>query len=794
MSETPATPLAGEPSPDRAVAPALQIAAEASALIGAALDPEATLRQVTELAVPRLADLCTIHMLTEAGQIAQLAVTHRDPASAAFVWELERQYPLDPASAIGVPQVIRTGAPEIVPLIDTERITRYTEEERQRSLLQSLHLRSALLLPLVARGRTLGAISLYLTHAGRSYSAADLPTAEALARPAALAIDNARLYAAERAARAAAEAAVDRLQRLQAITAALGEALTPSDVAQVVVDHALRALGARAGSIRQLAPDGSTLQAVRMKGYSEEVAGAWNSVPLDLRTPLTDAFRSGAPIFASSIEEIAALYPDQAAAAQSTGFQSFATLPLVVEGRVIGAMNLSFPDPRQFTDDDRAFMQVLAQQCAQALERGRRYEAERVARAAAERAGDRLALLADASVVLSSSLDYAATLRRIADLAVPRLADMCRVVMRGDTGIEQVGLAAAPPYLAVARALLAEYPFDPDDLYGESLVLRSGEPLLVSPIDMAGVLAGARDDRHRELLQKLDLLGYMIVPLSVRGQTIGALTFVSTSYMYGADDLKLAEDLARRIAIAVDNARLYREAQNAIRLRDVFLSIASHELNTPITSLLGFSDILYRQVQQDSDASPRDRLIAGTINEQAIRLQKLTAMLLDVSRIQTDQLALERSEVDLCALVGGVADQLQSTTGRHRITTTCPPGMVIEADELRLEQVLYNLIQNAIKYSPEGGTVDVRVQAEPSHVVIEVRDEGVGIPAAEVGQLFSRFYRGSNVDPRRISGMGLGLFIVKQIVELHGGTVKAESREGTGSTFRVRLPRARREG
>jgi signal transduction histidine kinase len=441
-------------------------------------------------------------------------------------------------------------------------------------------------------------------------------------------------------------------------------------------------------------------------------------------------------------------------------------------------------------------MQVLAQQCAQALERGRRYAAEREARAAAERSQDRLALLADASAVLGASLDYAVTLRRVAALAVPRLADMCRVVMSGDGVVEQVGLAAAPTYLAAAGALLAEYPFDPDDPYGESLVLRTGESLLMPQVDMQSVLAGARDERHRHLLQQLDLLAYMIVPLRVRGQTLGAMTFVSTrrERPYGPGDLKLAEDLASRIAIAVDNARLYREAQDAIRLRDVFLSIASHELNTPITALLGFSDILWRQIENDEHMSERERMIAKTINEQAIRLQKLTSMLLDVSRIQTDRLQLEWSQVDLCTLVARAAEQIGSTTERHTIAIDCAPDTSIEADELRLEQVLFNLIQNAVKYSPAGGEVEVIVRTEPTDVVIAVRDHGVGIPAAELEQLFSRFFRGSNVDYRRISGMGLGLFIVKQIVDLHGGTVDAESREGAGSTFRVRLPRVRAGG
>jgi signal transduction histidine kinase len=281
------------------------------------------------------------------------------------------------------------------------------------------------------------------------------------------------------------------------------------------------------------------------------------------------------------------------------------------------------------------------------------------------------------------------------------------------------------------------------------------------------------------------------VPLIARGRVLGALSLATSesNREYGPNDLALAEDLGYRAAVAIDNARLYHEAQNAVRVRDQFLSIASHELKTPLTALLGNAQLLQRRAIREGSFSARDQRALHVIADQATRLNKMIAALLDISRIEMGQLSIARVPMDLSALVCRVVAEIQPTLEQHSINYTDPGvPLWIEGDELRLEQVLHNLISNAVKYSPAGGIVAVRVEQREASVCAIVEDQGIGIPASSVPQLFTRFYRADNVNPQNISGMGIGLFVVKEIMTLHGGTVAVASQEGQGSTFTICLP------
>jgi signal transduction histidine kinase len=283
----------------------------------------------------------------------------------------------------------------------------------------------------------------------------------------------------------------------------------------------------------------------------------------------------------------------------------------------------------------------------------------------------------------------------------------------------------------------------------------------------------------------------MCLPLVARGHTLGTITFVTaeSGRHYGNAELALAEDLASRAAMAVDSARLYGNAQNAIHERDQFLSIASHELKTPLTSLIGYIELLQRRTTRDSALPERDRRAIRIVGEQAMRLNKLISALLDLSRIETGQLSIERGLLDLNALARRLVEETQQTTDQHTIVFSgTDQSLMILGDELRLEQVVQNLIQNAIKYSPNGGTVDVRVERQHACACVAVSDQGIGIPAGALALLFRRFFRAPNADSQHISGMGIGLYVVKEIVELHGGAIDVASQEGNGSTFTVSLP------
>jgi PAS domain S-box-containing protein len=236
-----------------------------------------------------------------------------------------------------------------------------------------------------------------------------------------------------------------------------------------------------------------------------------------------------------------------------------------------------------------------------------------------------------------------------------------------------------------------------------------------------------------------------------------------------------------------------KKAEEALALRDQFLSLASHELKTPLTSVLGHIELLQRRAAREHTLNPRDQRTLQIIAEQTQRLYKMIVSLLDVSRIEMGQLSIEPVSIDICALVRRVVDEVQATLMDRRIILRCmAESMIVQGDELRLEQVLQNLLQNALKYSPPDTSIGVLVRQDQDWVGIEVDDHGIGIPHAALSQIFERFYRADNVNTGAISGLGIGLYVVKHIVELHGGSVTVESIEGEGSIFTIRLPLAAR--
>jgi len=233
------------------------------------------------------------------------------------------------------------------------------------------------------------------------------------------------------------------------------------------------------------------------------------------------------------------------------------------------------------------------------------------------------------------------------------------------------------------------------------------------------------------------------------------------------------------------------QIEAAMHMRDAFLSILAHELRTPLTALSGNVQLLLRRAQRDGVLSERDQRSLQVIVNQVSRLNKLVQLQFDMARLHSGQLLIERVPLDVGALARRVVAEVLPSVTTHTVIYVGPETpLLIEGDELRLDQVLQNLVQNAIKYSPAGGAVQVQVEQQAATVRIAVSDEGMGIPAAELPELFERFYRASNVDERQISGLGVGLYIVKELVALHGGTIEVVSEAGRGSTFTVTLPLA----
>jgi signal transduction histidine kinase len=333
-------------------------------------------------------------------------------------------------------------------------------------------------------------------------------------------------------------------------------------------------------------------------------------------------------------------------------------------------------------------------------------------------------------------------------------------------------------------------------------VLSTGRSVVSHEVGAELLARLARDADHQRLIEALGTQAFMLVPIQAHGRILGAMLCASTdaARTYTPEDLRLAEELAYRAALAIDNAMLYQAtsaardlAEEAIRLRDLFFSIASHELKTPLTSLLLQIQLLQRRSQRNANLAEQDQRTLAIVASQTQRLDRMISSLLDVSRIELGQLSLHLAPVDLCALARRVVNEVQPTSEAHPIACHTPATpLIVAGDELRLEQVLQNLLQNAIKYSPDGGQIEVDVAAQGCEVSLTVADRGIGLPVDALVKIFDRFYRASNADPRQISGMGVGLYVVQEIVRLHGGRVDAERRAGGGSRFVVRVPQATR--
>jgi PAS domain S-box-containing protein len=415
------------------------------------------------------------------------------------------------------------------------------------------------------------------------------------------------------------------------------------------------------------------------------------------------------------------------------------------------------------------------------------------------RAARSLQLLATASDMLVASLEYDRTLATVARLAVPELADWCLVhLLEADGTARLVGLEQADPANAdLVPAMQHWYTLAPDAPSHIALVLRSGRPLLVADLTDADLQRVAQGDEHLAALRRIRPRSAVTVPLLIGGACVGALSLVMavSERRYDEEDLALAQELARRAAQAILHARLFadeqrarQEAEEAVRLRDEFISIASHELNTPLTTLLGTAQLMQRRDDREGTLAERDRRAVETVVAQARRLGRLVASLLDVTRLATGRLTLVLGPVELDGLLALLVEELRPGT-RHELLLRLPTEPVaLEADGLRLEQVFANLIQNAIKYSPAGTRVTVTLERQGAMVEVHVEDEGIGIPPEALPELFTRYYRAPNARSRRIAGIGIGLYVVREIVELHGGVVRVASEEGRGSRFTVALP------
>ena len=404
--------------------------------------------------------------------------------------------------------------------------------------------------------------------------------------------------------------------------------------------------------------------------------------------------------------------------------------------------------------------------------------------------------LAEAGEILGRSLDYEDTLTAISALVVPRFADWCFIdLLEGDQVVRRVAVAhpPRPDYEAVAGRLRRSYPLNCVPYGASSIMART--TYVMNEVSDEILVTTTADDDHRDALLSMEIKCWVSVPMTSRGAAFGVITFIGTNARtrFEPADVALAEEVARRAMLAIDNARLYSHAQDANRAKDEFLANLSHELRTPMTAILGWSHLL-----QLGGLAP-DQIALGlqTIRQSGEAQAKLIDDLLDVSRIVTGKLHINAVPVRLSEIARSAIASIRPAADakRQQLEMEIDAGALGEdamvlGDASRLQQVFWNLLSNAVKFTPPGGVVRVRLTARSSeNVVLAVEDTGEGIPAEFLPVVFERF-RQVGTAARGRSGLGLGLAIAKELVEMHGGSISASSGgRGTGSTFIVTLPR-----
>jgi signal transduction histidine kinase len=381
----------------------------------------------------------------------------------------------------------------------------------------------------------------------------------------------------------------------------------------------------------------------------------------------------------------------------------------------------------------------------------------------------RTAFLSEASRRLAATLDFDAALMVAASLAVPSIADWSAVDLADEGGAARRAAISHLPRLPEGCLPSQHAGPVPSAAAVVERVLQSG----IS--EMVGSGSGSGDEKGEA----------MVVALAARGRTMGALTLSSSrGARFGEEELLLAEELARRASMALDNARLYREAQQAVRVRDEFLSVASHELRTPLTPL---TLRLHSMARRAREGRPVDLHATESAVRHVQRMTELVDDLLDVSRIEAGKLELRRAPLPLVPLVRELVYTFSQSLPDRVLHFDPSESPVVFADRARIEQVVTNLLDNALKYSPAGGEVRVELEQSGGEAVLSIADSGIGIPPDLQKRLFQRYFRAPNAK-QTTWGLGLGLFICRDIVERHGGRIWVQSEEEKGATFFVALP------
>ncbi|NVJ01876.1 GAF domain-containing protein [Myxococcus sp. AM009] len=582
----------------------------------------------------------------------------------------------------------------------------------------------------------------------------------------------------EAEARDAALRAAGYIDRLRDFAARLSEAATVPQVCRALFEQGLVAAGAKAGTVNLLDAEGEALEVVDAIGYPESVLSRWRRIPMTAAMPLVESLREQQAIWVGSPEEWRARYPLM----DTRGLHEAAlALPLLVKGRALGAIGLSFARPRTFTEMDRAFFTALAHACAQALDRVHLTAEERRAHAVARAAAARLQMLTEASDAFdATNRDLSVLLGTITRQVAYFLGDACTLCLLSDDGTR----------LEVAASHSSQGEDGAPLLPGAGLsgcVLRGGRPLLVPELSQ---------EQQRELGQGEALRSLLCVPLRAQGKVVGTLAVgrMGQGRGFTQEDQELVEELAAKAALSIENARLFAEQQRSqeeLRRRAEFeqqlVGIVSHDLRNPLAAISMSAGLL----EKKGALTESQQRMVWRIGQATERAARMIRDLLDFTKARLGGgIALHRQATDLREVVHQVVDELLVANPGRRVEVEVQGEVRGEWDSDRIAQVLTNLLGNALAYSPADAPVRVDTRLEGEAALLSVFNGGAPIPRELLPRLFEPLTRGALKEGQSTRSIGLGLYIVQDIVRGHGGGVEVVSSEQHGTTFTVRLPRA----
>lgn len=474
--------------------------------------------------------------------------------------------------------------------------------------------------------------------------------------------------------------------------------------------------------------------------------------------------------------------------------KSVLCLPILRQMKPVGFLYLENTSiSGVFTPDRLSVLELLASQAAISIENGQLLTNELEARRSAEQEKQKQAFLAKAGQVLSESLEFEQVLEKLGQLVVSTLGDWCEFdMLEGDQIQRHPGLHTNPQKRKLLDQLVSFYPPSWESPHPSVEVLRSRKPMLIAESNPQLLRKHTVDEQHAKIIRELGTKTAMIIPLQSPRRLLGAMTIGSEQkkFKYTEEDLALVLELAKLASFAIDNSLLYRETQTSVQLRDDFISIASHELRTPLTPMKLQIEMVKRQMQDAAkDPSKMEKLaqIIGGADRQIGRLENLVNEMLDVSRMRAGQIVLDIQHCDFSQLIKNVLQQYQPEFTKYKtpVHVNIPESVMGYWDDKRLEQVIVNLISNAIKYGREN-PIHISLTVKDNKAIFAVKDNGIGISKSEQKKLFARFVR--LVSVKHYGGLGLGLFIVRQIVDAHHGDIQIESEVDQGATFTVTLP------